>query len=227
MTAIEDFLFDRDISRDWHMQHSERVALLHAVNRAQPDVSIEIGTFLCGSLRPISRYSRHVYTFDIDPAMNRQGHEFPNVTFRTGDSAVLLQPLIDQINLGDAELNFVLSDGSHSEAGVEADIIQIIRYVPKTRPTIILMHDSSNPDVRRGITKAPWSSSPYVHMVDLDYVPGMLYDRDDIRGQIWGGFAAAIMLPHKRDGHVPVQSSFDFSLRSLMHESARMLVDGS
>lgn len=223
MTALEDFLFEPQHNKDWHMQFSERAALQHALLRASPDISIEIGTFLCGSLRSIAAASRNVYTFDIDPSMSRQGKDFPNVQFIIGNSTDTVPLIINYINESDRELNFVLIDGSHSEIGVKTDIANILKYIPKSRSTIVLMHDSANPAVRKGILDAPWAENPFVHALDLDYVPGMIYDREDIRGQIWGGLAAAILLPEKRTGHLNLQASFDFSLKCLIEKSMAML----
>jgi hypothetical protein len=213
---LENALFDPPLNENWHMQLSERAALMHVLNRMQPDVSVEIGTFLGGSLRPIAAVSRHVYTFDID---DRTISELSNVSFITGDSAKTLPPIIDEINRSNQEINFILVDGDHSEIGVKNDIFHCLRYRPKLRPTIILLHDSSNPAVRKGIIDAPWADSPYVHGLDLDFVPGMLYDRADIKGQIWGGFAAAVLLPEKRAGDVVVQASFEPSRLVLLKES--------
>jgi hypothetical protein len=56
--------------------------------------------------------------------------------------------------------------------------------------------------------------------LDLDFVPGMLYDRPDIKGQIWGGLAVAVLLPESREGALPVQSSFEASRRVLMDNSS-------
>jgi hypothetical protein len=211
---LEHVLFD-DV-RDWHMQLSERAALLYVLSRIRPEVSIEIGTFMCGSLRPIAAGSQHVYTFDID---DRKMPGFPNVSFIAGDSAKTLPQLIDTLNLSAMEVGFILIDGSHDEAGVRADIINCLHYRPKTKPTVILMHDSSNPTCRKGIETAPWAECPYVHAVNLDFVSGVLQHHEPIRGQIWGGFAVALMTPEKRAGGLQIHSPFGFSLAAMIDKS--------
>lgn len=213
---LERLLFDPSINRDWHMQASERAALLHVLTRVTPDVSIEIGTFLGGSLRPIAAVSREVYTFDID---DRSIDGMPNVTFVEGDSSLTLPPIIDRINASDREINFMLIDGDHSEEGVKRDIVNCLRYRPKRRATVILMHDSCNPAVRKGIMDAPWQKCSFVHEVDLDFVNGLLFDREDIKGQMWGGLAAAIMLPETRTGPVPIHSPFETSRQAMIDKS--------
>jgi hypothetical protein len=219
-TAYEDVLFDPKLNKNWHMQFSERAALLYVLTRMKPEVSIEIGTFQCGSLRPISAASKHVFTFDIDENQHRVRPLFRNVTFITGDSAVTLPGVIDQLNRGKDEVNFILVDGSHEEAGVTADLLQCLKYIPKRRATMILAHDSSNPAVRAGLMNVDWNAFPHVHTVDLDFVPGMLYDRPDISGQIWGGLAAILMLPEHRSGDICVTAPFEYSRQALIAKSA-------
>ena len=167
--------------------------------------------------RSIAAASRHVYTFDLD---DRTLPELSNVSFITGNSGETLPPIIDEINASeDREINFILIDGDHSEHGVKNDITNCLKYRPKKRSTIILMHDSSNPTVRKGIVDAPWADNPYVHGLDLDFVPGMLYDREDIKGQIWGGLAAAVILPEKRSGDFALLASFEPSRLVLLEKS--------
>ncbi|MGV3580263.1 class I SAM-dependent methyltransferase [Brevundimonas sp.] len=217
--ALEDVLFDLTPGQDWHMQYSERVALHYILSRINPDVSIEIGTFRCGSLGPISRASKNVYTFDIDPNQHRNKAQFPNVEFITGNSAHTLPPIIEYLNKSERELEFILVDGSHEEEGVRLDLVECLKYRPKKSPTMIVMHDSSNPVVRAGIKKAPWQECPYVHALDLDFVPGMLYNRADIAGEIWGGLAVALMLPQPREGDLVPWSTFEPSRSVLMQHS--------
>ncbi len=213
---LETLLIDPMLNNNWHMQIGERVALMYVLNKIKPDISIEIGTFLCGSLRPIAATSRQVYSLDID---DRSSDDFSNVTFITGHSANTLPDVIDKINHSDQDLNFILVDGGHSEAVVRNDLASCLRYRPKSRPTVLLMHDSSNPAVRKGIMDAPWADNPHAHCLNLDFVPGLLFDRNDIKGQIWGGLAAAVMLPEKRSGYFSMQASFDYSLSVLFSKS--------
>jgi hypothetical protein len=64
--CLENVFFDVVPGQDWHMQFSEQAALLYMLQRLSPDISLEIGTFPGGSLGPIPRLSRDVFTFDID-----------------------------------------------------------------------------------------------------------------------------------------------------------------
>ncbi len=218
---LDQFLVGPKWSDDWHMTASERSVLIRVLEQSRPDVSIEIGTFRCGSLRPIAHYSRRVITFDIDANQHRVATAFPSVDFVTGDSSLTLPPVIEALNASEhEELDFILIDGSHEADGVRADIAACLAYRPKRSPTVILMHDSSNPDVREGISSAPWDTCPYVHELDLDLCPGALYERADISGEIWGGLAGALLLPEPRAGALARQAFFAASRQAMLVQSS-------
>ncbi|WP_238254614.1 class I SAM-dependent methyltransferase [Methylorubrum podarium] len=212
---LEKLLFPTSGHGHWHMTFGERAGLLHVLRMANSEVSIEIGTFLGGSLAPISHYSQIVYTFDIDANQHRDTKRHDNVNYITGDSNSTLPAVISRLNKSAQEINFILIDGSHEADGVRADIDNCLQYIPKTNPTYILMHDSSNPTVRRGIAAAGWEDCAYVHAVDFDYVPGLMHDRADIRNEIWGGLALAVLLPEKRAGELTFARSYDYSLSKM------------
>jgi hypothetical protein len=212
---LSHHLFGADFDQDWHMQPCERVALIYLLQLLNPALSIEIGTFRGGSLRPISHYSQKVITFDVDPNQHRLAPLFANTDFVTGDTALTLPSVIQNINNDPAaELSFVLVDGSHESNGVKSDIDNCLKYVPKTKPCFILMHDSSNPEVRKGIQESNWESSPHLFALNIDYVPGQLYSREDIKNQVWGGLGLALMLPEERSGNIELQSHFAYSLQA-------------
>ena len=218
--VFDQVLFPAELNKNWHMSFAERAALIHVARLAAPEISIEIGTFLGGSLRPIASLSRQVFSFDIDPNQHVDTHGLTNVTYVTGDTRATLPPLIQQINDGPDELNFILIDGSHETDGVRSDIEHCLAYRPKARPTYIVMHDSGNPAVRAGIKAAPWADNPHIHALDLDFVNAMLFNRHDIYNQIWGGLALAVLMPEPRSGDLVVTSYFDHSLEAFRRMTA-------
>jgi hypothetical protein len=211
-------IFDSRFNTDWHMVPSERAAMLYLLQKLRPKTSIELGTFLGGSLRPISAFSDKVYTFDIYEKEKSFHKEFPNVKFMAGDSAVTLPKVIEKINKSKEELNFVLIDGSHETYGVLEDVKNILNYVPKKNPCIIVMHDSANPAVRKGLMDAPWEDCKYAQGVNFDFVNGALYDRPDIKNEVWGGLGIAVMTPEPRKGDFIREHAFGYTLH--MIESA-------
>jgi len=224
-TTFDTQLFGKAWDTDWHMQGGERAALLYLLNLFRPKVSIEIGTFRGGSLRPISFFSGKTYTLDIDPHHHSLAPLFPKVEFVTGDTAVTLPPIIDAICRRGDELGFVLVDGSHEMAGVRQDIDACLRYVPSTAPLVIAMHDSSNPAVRAGILAASWQDCLHAHALDVDFVPGLLHPRKDIRNQLWGGIAVGLLLPERRTGSLDLRTSFAHTLEASERAVTARLID--
>ena len=193
----------------WLMTDAERSALTALLSKLRPMCSIEIGTYEAGSLGTISRFCKHVYTIDIDPAFrDLYGEKFPNVEFIVGKSEETLPPLLEKIQKSGEPLGFVLIDGDHSENVIRHDIENVLRYIP-AQPLYMIVHDSFNPDCRRGILTANWQSNPYVHMLEVDYIVGRFISKEEghYHRQMWCGFALAVLLPEPRTGDILIHQN--------------------
>jgi hypothetical protein len=203
-----DLLFDRTFELHWQMHHCERLLLISLLQHIKPRLSIEIGTYKCGSLQAIAEHSEKVISVDVNPDLAAQfGDRFPNVQFVAGDSKETLPGIVEQLNAEHRSPEFVLIDGDHSTDGVRMDINLILGIEPQ-KPMIIVMHDGFNPDCRRGMLDANWYENPHVQSVDLDFVPGLFspdaYDTAEA-GSMWGGFACAVLTPERRQGPLIIQ----------------------
>ena len=204
--------FDHDVfagllTAGWQMDIVERVMLLHVVANLKPRISIEVGTADGGSLSAIARHTTgRVFTLDIQPDRETAlGQHFQNVEFIAGPSRETLPALLARLNAKGEEIDFVLIDGDHSAGAVRRDIEDLLAgYRPRTRPLFVLMHDSFNPECRRGIAGADWGVSPHVRRVQLDYAPGVFPGEGVVAGQMWGGFALAVLRPGPRAEGRPV-----------------------
>lgn len=181
------------------------------VELSQAEVAIEIGTHKGGSLQVLSPHAKKVYSIDIDPGCKeRLGSRFSNVDFRTGDSKQLIATVLKEIHNNGETLGFVLIDGDHSTEGVRADINAVLKDHVPTRPVYILFHDSFNPPCRDGILTAAWQECPYVHFVEVDFIPGVFHAQafdDATAGSMWGGLSVALMLPEKRESPLTIYQS--------------------
>jgi glycosyltransferase involved in cell wall biosynthesis len=204
----EDLLYPNCLLDRWQMNDSERVALIGLLAQHQPKCSIEIGTYYGGSLSLIAQYSEMVFSIDIDPEVTSRVPPMENVSFLTGPSTTLLPLLFQALDEADIPIDFVLIDGDHSADGVRRDIEIILQYVPK-RPMFVMMHDSFNPECRRGMMSARWQDSPYVVWVDVDFVPGRIIEGDNnkFKGEMWGGLALALISPTPRQGNLTIAAS--------------------
>lgn len=189
-------LIEPDCRLHWQMSTCERFALAGLLQRLRPELSLEIGTYMGGSLQVLAKYSKRVLSVDIDPQVAvKLSPLFPNVDFRSGDSTTLLPDIIRDINLGPASPAFVLIDGDHSREGVRRDIEALLALKPRQQ-TVVILHDSFNPECREGMRTANWAACEFVHHVEIDYIPGIFhekaYDTAEAR-TMWGGFACAVM----------------------------------
>jgi glycosyltransferase involved in cell wall biosynthesis len=195
----DDVLYPDCLCANWQMNHSERMALTALLLRLKPQYSIEIGTYKGGSLSLIAQLSRFVYSLDIDPSIPEKFGYLKNVTFLTGSSLISLPVLLEAFDTEKIPVDFILIDGDHSAEGVKKDLNSVFAYVPK-KPLFIMLHDSFNPECRRGMLEADWNSSPYIQWADLDFVPGRIVENGSTsQGEMWGGLALVYMTPFVRN----------------------------
>ena len=209
MLDTEQYLMDiYGLTKPWRMAVPERLAILAILERIRPKFAIEVGTAEGGCLEAIAKFSEVVWSIDVNPDVaNSLRGEFPNVEFHTGYAQELLPMLIDRATADKHDVGFILIDGDHSRRGVQSDIRAVLRYVPVST-TIVVLHDSFNPECRLGIAGAPWSDSPHVHAVDIDFVPGCLWDSLVDGSRMWGGLAMAIVRHEVRMGELRTSASY-------------------
>ena len=189
---------DANFLQYWMMAPAEQLALIYLLDHLRPKTAIEIGTRYGGSLQVLSKFCGKVYSLDIDPDVpERLAGLFRNVEYIIGNSSATLPELLRTLGQRQNELSFVLVDGDHTTEGVRRDIDNLLQHTPNV-PMAILMHDSFNPECRTGLRQASWIGSPYVHLVELDFVCGTVNASPAFHGQLWGGLALGLLLPQKR-----------------------------
>jgi hypothetical protein len=178
-------------SSAWQMSFGERAAVEGLLSQSRPNLAIELGTAEGGSLERIAAHSREVHTFDlITPPFDVS--RFPNVTFHTGDSHVLLPELLASFAEEERNVDLVLVDGDHSTAGVKQDLEDLLAS-PAVGKTIILLHDTANETVRAGIELVPLEAYPKVAYVDLDLVAGYMFREPELLHELWGGLGLVVV----------------------------------
>jgi len=222
------FLFD-SLPLHWQMTRCEKYAFATLLQIANAEVAIEIGTYQGGSLQLVSQHAKKVYSLDINPSCREDlGPKFGNVEFLTGDSKQLIAGVLENIRAANQQLGFVLIDGDHTTDGVRNDINAVLQHVP-TRPVYVVFHDSFHPQCRAGILQADWKACPYVHFIEVDYIPGVFHHRkfDTAEaGSMYGGLAVALLLPEVRTEPLTVHQSqqglFDVVYESSCHKSQKV-----
>ena len=208
------------------MSVSERFALTGMLARLRPKAALEIGTHFGGSLQALAAHCDEVHSIDIDPTVRSElAPKFPNVHFHTGPSQTLVPQVIADIAQRGRCLEFVLVDGDHTASGVRADVEAILHHTPLTTLHIV-MHDSFNPDCRRGLKAVDWQSHPHVHSVELDFVVGNFHERPQggaFARSMWGGFAHAVVKSEARTGSLSVTASAEPLQRIVYRASAHRI----
>jgi hypothetical protein len=113
------------------------------------------------------------------------------VTLHTGDSHRLVPELLGQLTDAGTNVDFVLVDGDHSAGGVAQDMRDLLDS-PAIGRTVIVMHDSMNEEVRRGLEAVDYDAYPKIRFVHLDCVSGFLYEAP-LEGELWGGLAVVVV----------------------------------
>ncbi|MGH2967863.1 MAG: class I SAM-dependent methyltransferase, partial [Solirubrobacteraceae bacterium] len=217
---LEEVLYPDVPTTNWQMLTSERMALTGLLARIRPRHAVEVGVYYGGSLSLIAQFCDRVWALDIDPEVPQRFAVPSNVELRIGDATSLLRCTLDELDAARIAINFVLIDADHSADGVQRDIETVIhRPTSPCEPMFMVMHDSGNPECRRGIASASWASCPYVHHVELDFVPGQIIEHEirDDRSEVWGGFALAYLGPEARTGDLAISAGSATTVAAIQH----------
>lgn len=209
---IDEILQQQSYDLHWQMGRCERLVMERLLATIRPKLAIEIGTYLGGSLQVIARNSESVISLDMDDSIEgKLASRFPNVEFVSGRTQETLPKLVCHLNAQGKSPDFVLVDGDHSLEGVRDDINSLLKIQP-LRNMVIIMHDSFNPFCRAGMIVADWARCPYVHSVEIDFVPGVFfaqgYDTAEA-GSMWAGLGCALLTPTKRTTELRIQQSHE------------------
>ncbi len=220
----EPNFLEEEFPLEWHMSRNERYAFIKLLEKVKPKVSIEIGCFKGGSLQVLSKFSKKVYTIDIDPNVQKSlGHKFDNVDFFIGKSSNMTPKILQKIKDNNEQLEFILIDGKHTPKGVQRDIEAFLSFKP-IKPIFIVFHDSFNPSCRKGILRASYKDSPYVHSVEVDFISGV-FNPGKLFRQMWGGLALVIMKPQKRLEEIKISQCQKKLYNAIYWQSSHIITD--
>jgi hypothetical protein len=205
--------FAVDPQLDWQMSRAEKYCLIGLMEQIRPEVAIEIGTYKGGSLQVIQHFAKEVYSIDISTAPKKfLEPKFPHVHFLVGEGDKLVHGLFSQTEQAGKQLGFILVDGDHTCEGVQRDLHAILSY-PHKNPFVILLHDSFNPQCRKGIRTMPYQRYPAVESVELDYITGSFWHNDTYR-EMWGGLAMIRVNPENQQPTEVMASQEQLFLRA-------------
>ncbi|AFC99378.1 Glycosyltransferase [Methanocella conradii HZ254] len=182
---------DYKCDRLW-MDHPERLALASILSILTPLCCIEVGPYNDESLLLISQHSKIVFSINNGPEVPDNLKYPKNVTFVSGPPSYALSILLTELDHFGIGVDLILINGCRCGEEVKANLNSVLTFVPK-KPLIVLVNDSYNMDVRKELINMNWNGSPYVYLVDLDFIP--TFDR-----RIHGGLALVYLKPNIRKG---------------------------
>ena len=160
---------------DWLMSTREKLALIGLLHCLKPKKVLELGYHRGGATKWLAEFSEKVITVDVNEFVSDAPNQFHNV------EAWNCPTLEAASRIKKEKLFFDLAiiDADHSRKAVSADINGIIEH-----SDIILMHDSFNPDCRKGMADALKKQDSHAYY--LDFIPSV--SKND---GLWGGLAIA------------------------------------
>ncbi len=173
----------------WQMSRGERAAVEGVLAALRPRLAIEIGSMEGACLRRIAAHAQEAHSFDLNPPSLPAND---NVILHTGDSHELLAPFLDELTQQERNVDFVIVDGDHTPEGVRQDLEDLLDS-PALARTVILIHDTANERVRRGLDAVRFAAWPKVAHVELDWVPGQLFAEPKLRNELWYGIGLVIV----------------------------------
>jgi hypothetical protein len=160
---------------DWLMSTREKLGLIGLLHCLKPKKVLELGYHRGGATKWLSQFSEHVISVDVNEFVLEAPNLFQNV------EAWNCPTLEASTRIKKERLFFDLAivDADHSRQAVSADINGIISHTD-----IILMHDSFNPDCRKGMIEALKNQNSHAYY--LDFIPSICKNDG-----LWGGLAIA------------------------------------
>ena len=158
------------------MSVKEKLCLIGLLELLRPKNSLEFGFHRGGATAWLAKFSESVITVDVNEFVNDAPKSYPNVTswnFTTEEA-------VARIKKEKISFDLVIIDADHSRKAIARDLEGILPYAD-----IILLHDSSNPDCRKGMLDVLGKQDSHAYSLDL-ISSSIKHDG------LWGGIGIAI-----------------------------------
>lgn len=174
-------------ARACQMSYGEQAAITGVLSALQPQLALDLGTYLGGSLAMIAAHCEEVHTFDL---ASHCPQAFPNVTYHIGDSKTTVPVVLTTLAREQRNIDFVLVDADHSRAGVQADLTNLLQS-EAVQSTVLLLHDCANEGVREGARRAI-KQADCVAYADFSFVVAPQTERSLMK-ESWGGLGIVVV----------------------------------
>ena len=135
---------------DWLMSTREKLGLIGLLELLKPKNVLEFGYHRGGATKWLSKYSESLITVDVNEAVGKAEDDFPNARAWNCPTHEALKRIKDDL--------------FHPISRSLMPIIRVMQLLPTfavfDHANVILMHDSCNPDCRKGMKDAPKTKGP-------------------------------------------------------------------
>jgi hypothetical protein len=175
--------------RAWQMSLGERAAIEGVLAQLRPALAIEIGSAEGASSRMLAAHAGELHCFDLTaPSLPLP----ENVILHIGDSHELLPAFLASLSEHGRNVELVIVDGDHTAEGVQRDVEDLLNSTALARGAI-LIHDTANQRVRRGLDSVRFAAWPKVSYVDLDWIPGRMFAEPRLHNELWYGLGLVLL----------------------------------
>lgn len=143
---------------EWLMSAREKLALIGLLELLKPKKVIEFGYHRGGATKWLSEYSKSLITVDVNEFVSQAEDEYANVIAWNCPT----QEAINKIAEESMQFDLAIVDADHSRKAVGSDVTGLLGHAK-----IILMHDSSNPECRKGMLDALKGQKKYRYYLDF------------------------------------------------------------
>ena len=163
-------------NENWLMSAREKLCLIGLLELLRPKKSLEFGFHRGGATAWLAKFSESVITVDVNEYVDDAPKSFPNVTSWNSTT----EEAVERIKKGRLSFDLAIIDADHSRKAVSRDLEGILPYAD-----IILLHDSSNPDCRKGMLGVLGKQDSHAYNLDL-ISSSIKHDG------LWGGIGIAV-----------------------------------
>ena len=147
---------------DWLMSTREKLGLIGLLHCLKPKKVLELGYHRGGATKWLSQFSEKVITVDVNEFVPDALNQFSNV--EPWNCSTL--EAIEKIKRDNLYFDLAIIDADHSRKAVAKDVAGLLGH-----SDIILMHDSFNPECRKGMLHS--LSKQRTHAFYLDFIPSV------------------------------------------------------
>ena len=165
---------------DWLMSTREKLGLIGLLELLKPKNVLEFGYHRGGATKWLSKYSESLITVDVNEFVGQAEDDFPNAKAWNCPT----QEAVKRIKDDSLQFDLAIVDADHSRKAVASDVRGLLDHA-----NLILMHDSCNPDCRKGMKDALKNQTS--HEYYLDFITSV--SKHD---GLWGGLGLAYRSEH-------------------------------